>query len=375
MRREAQRLQHIGQYADAVQLQVALINQQGGYAAERAEDMHLLGLYLFQLGDITAARTVLQQVFEFLPEDVDVGKNLAICEMKLGKVEDALTILRSVSTRSPENFEVRDVFAHAAGMKGDRELAREQGTLSLTLKHNAVTKKHRPILNQTKKLTEPQNLGSEYRDKNIISFSLWGTNAKYLDGAVQNARLAKDIYPAWRCRFYIDDSVPMAVVGKLRSHDAQIIEKPQQKKMFDGLFWRFLVADDPGVERFIVRDCDAMINIRERAAVDLWCRSNRRFHAMRDFYTHSELILAGLWGGVNQALPNVGELIETFKTRQQLRTRIVDQVFLREEIWPRVHQDILVHDSQFSFANSESFPVYATLPDGHHVGQDRTIFS
>ncbi len=38
-----------------------------------------------------------------------------------------------------------------------------------------------------------------------------------------------------------------------------------------GMFWRFLVADDPQVDRFIVRDSDSRLNARDAYAVAEWC--------------------------------------------------------------------------------------------------------
>ena len=371
-RRRAQKLQHQGEYADAVQQQVELINEQGGFSAERTEDMHLLGLYLFQLGDIPAACTVLKQVYGYIPEHVDVAKNLAICELKLGHYDAALEILERAARAHPENFELRDVLAHTAGQRGDLRLSAQHGQKSIELKHSAVTKN----FTQTLALTEsPPRLNLANPGENIIAFSLWGQQAKYLDGAIINAKLAPDIYPGWRCRFYLDQSVPRVVVDKLYALGAEIVEMPSASQAFDGLFWRFLVADDERVSRFIVRDCDAVVNIKERAAVDVWCQSSCHFHVMRDFYTHSELILAGMWGGVSGVLPNLARTINDYKASLQLRTRIIDQVFLRERIWPLIHQHTLVHDSQFELPDAQQFPQFARLAEGRHVGQDVTLFS
>ena len=290
----AQRLQHAGNYRKAVDVQIELINEQGGYAPERAEDMHLLGLYLFQLGDIVSARNILEKVREFLNNDVDVAKNLAICELKLGHVSKALGVLEVCVAQHPENFELRDVYAHAAGQSGNLNLAQEQGKIALELKHRAVI-----TSNNDSKLSAPAITQPNPTAKNIqvIAFSLWGAQAKYLDGAVRNAHLMPDIYPNWQCRFYVDESVPTVVLEKLRSLGCEIVMQARARHAFDGLFWRFLVADDPQVARFVVRDCDALVNIRERAAVDEWCQSGKSFHVMRDFYSHTELILAGLWVG------------------------------------------------------------------------------
>ena len=56
---------------------------------------------------------------------------------------------------------------------------------------------------------------------------------------------------------------------------------------------------DPTVKRFIVRDSDARLLPRERAAVDEWIASEKPFHAMRDYPAHTDPIMAGCWGGNN----------------------------------------------------------------------------
>ena len=47
-------------------------------------------------------------------------------------------------------------------------------------------------------------------------------------------------------------------------------------------------------------------------AVDEWLTSGRYFHVMRDWFIHTDLIIAGMWGGVGGALPSlersVGEI-------------------------------------------------------------------
>ena len=50
----------------------------------------------------------------------------------------------------------------------------------------------------------------------VISFSLWGDNTRYTLGALQNASLAKIVYPDWVCRFYVGQSTPRLVVEMLK---------------------------------------------------------------------------------------------------------------------------------------------------------------
>lgn len=70
-----------------------------------------------------------------------------------------------------------------------------------------------------------------------------------------------------------------------------------------GLFWRFLVEDDRDVDIYVCRDADSVPTIRERVAVQDWLNSGQPFHVMRDFLTHSELVLAGLWGRIAAIFP------------------------------------------------------------------------
>ena len=80
-------------------------------------------------------------------------------------------------------------------------------------------------------------------------------------------------------------------------------------------------------------------------------------------------------GGIGGVLPNMAAQIAQFVAGVQLRTRIIDQIFLREKIWPLIHEDVFIHDSQFASPKSREFPKFAVLASNRHVGQDQSIFS
>jgi hypothetical protein len=104
--------------------------------------------------------------------------------------------------------------------------------------------------------------------RNIIAFSLFGANRKYLDGAIRNTVVAAALYPEWTCRFYIDDSVPESVRRILARERAQLRTVNGLPSARLGTFWRFLVADDEEVDRYLIRDCDSCLCLRERVAVE-----------------------------------------------------------------------------------------------------------
>ena len=136
------------------------------------------------------------------------------------------------------------------------------------------------------------------------------------------------------------------------------------------LLWRFAAAADPAVRRFLVRDADSLLSVKERVAVDAWLQSGYRFHAMRDWFTHTDLLLAGLWGGVGGILPPVETLLGHY-TAWRVENDHVDQDLLAETVWPAIRRDVLIHDSVFTGClGSVPFPPFGAMLPGMHIGQN-----
>jgi hypothetical protein len=192
----------------------------------------------------------------------------------------------------------------------------------------------------------------------------------YQRGAIANATVAPYLYPGWRCRFYLDDTVPIDTRSALLNAGAEVMIMARHLRPTDGLFWRFLVTEDPGVARFLIRDCDSVINIRERMAVGEWLNSNRYFHIMRDCASHADLILAGMWGGVAGVLPSLTKLLEGFSYSTLTESRIADQLFLGRIVWPLIKPSCLIHDRLYRVFGARDFPAGAELLAGHHVGEN-----
>ena len=87
----------------------------------------------------------------------------------------------------------------------------------------------------------------------IIAYGLYGGDARYTVGVLRNAQLAPLVYPGWKVRVYLDGSVPAPVVGELERLGAQLVraDDPAMGGGIGGMFWRFLVAADEQVDRFI----------------------------------------------------------------------------------------------------------------------------
>lgn len=190
--------------------------------------------------------------------------------------------------------------------------------------------------------------------KKVISFSLWGNDPKYTIGAIKNAKLTKSIFPNWECWVYCGESVDSKIIDSLEKENAKIIIK-KENGPWTGTFWRFETIADPDVEIFISRDTDSRLSKREFYAVEEWEKSKNLFHVMRDHPAHTVPILAGMWGAKKPILSDINYLIEFFKNSHLWNPseKQLDQIFLKQIIWPRVSYTTMTHDEIFS---SKPFP-------------------
>ena len=204
-------------------------------------------------------------------------------------------------------------------------------------------------------------------EKRVISFGLYGAKEKYTSGAIRNAELAKTYFPGWVCRFYITSDVPDTVVDSLSSLGAEIEKIPTGMGYSSGMFWRFMVASDSTVDRYIIRDVDSRLNARDRLAVEDWIESKYPVHVLRDHVNHCIVMNGGMWGGVKSVLPFMKDRIQEWSSRDEY---MADLHFLEQKIWPDIKHKQLAHDSYCCdrFPNARPFPSKRP-PTYQHVGQ------
>jgi hypothetical protein len=199
----------------------------------------------------------------------------------------------------------------------------------------------------------------------VISFSVFGDVPRYTSGIVENLLLARFVYPGWTCRLYVDDSVPQNCVRQARKMGADVIKMPKQSEPLQGVFWRLLVMDDNAFPRWIIRDIDSRLGYRERRAVDEWIESGRPFHVLRDHPWQCAIIGGGLFGGAAGYLPRMTETI--LKWRGGFYG--ADQDFLSREIYPRIKNQMLLHDSFASNYTDVVRPFPTPYEDLRFVGE------
>jgi hypothetical protein len=200
----------------------------------------------------------------------------------------------------------------------------------------------------------------------VIAFSLYGAEKRYVVGAVRNCEMAKHIYPGWTLRFYVDDTVPAAVIGQLYEAEAELVRVARGHE-HTGMLWRLAVADEPGYARWMVRDADSRLTYRERRAVDAWIDSGAPFHVMRDHPHHRRPIMGCAYGGVRGGIANMAGKIAAWQAATRNAAYACDEAFLEAEVWPLVKDAALVHDT-FGSHDGQVRPFPTAAEFGHFVG-------
>lgn len=354
-----------GQRERAIQLLLADLNAHG--AGKPVRQVLQFVYYLFQLGDYAAAARFLDMQNAQTPGDPQMLLNLAVCLSRSGQAEPAVVRARELLTLQPGDAVALDVLAtclHRLGRLGE---AAEAGTQALVAKDRAA-RRLGPLDWQPPAGTPAQWLAARPERVSVLSFSLWGASPRYLRGALDNALAAPRVYPGWQMRVHADDSVPAELLQALRGLGVEVRLQPAGQTLRQKLCWRFQVADDTAVGRFAVRDIDSVVNPRERAAVADWEASDAWFHVMRDWWSHTDLMLAGMWGGVAGVLPRLAPLLAGYRPAT-METPNIDQWFLRDVVWAYARASCRVHDRCFAMPGSVPWPQAAPQGDGH-VGQD-----
>lgn len=309
--------------------------------------------------DYAEAARCCEIVLAEIPNNLQVKCDYALCLMRLNEYEKSYKTYRRIYQSPQRNTASEtwlDGFTEVCGWLNKMDEVRRYGGESLAQSDERFS--HVPSLALPDAPPTPFDAGRP--ERNIISFSLYGAQPRYCETLVKNVDVARELFPHWVCRVYLDDSVPQHVWTRLRERGAQLVDMSGEKTLFPTL-WRFLVISDDSIDRYIVRDADSLLSEREQAAVNAWLASPYYFHHMRDYFTHTELLLAGLWGGCTGVVPNIDTLMRDFIAQYDGSARFTDQYFLKSVLWSTVKQSLLNHDEMFGFCHAQPWPEHAPV--------------
>lgn len=132
--------------------------------------------------------------------------------------------------------------------------------------------------------------------RRVLSFSVHGAEARFTDGVVANARLARALYPDWRVIVFAAADVPAAALEELASWGAEVRVASSRVVGRQLQLLRLAPLGEVGVSCVCVRDADARLNPREAAAVGEWLASGKAYHAMHEPFHEPDFAYTGLLG-------------------------------------------------------------------------------
>ena len=232
-------------------------------------------------------------------------------------------------------------------------------------------------------------------NKKVISFCLYGTKPLFYLGAELNVQEAIEIYPDYICRFYCSLDVPN--LETLKQLNCEVIVPNLDTPP---VFWRMFACADPSIDVCLQRDCDSIVNHRERVAVQEWLNSGKTLHFMHDCERgHFHKIMAGMWGiRKNSNFDFEQELDKFFAYKKYKKVNpqniesgwgsgsavyFDDQYFLSEILYNAFSNDYIEHGQENPFPNHPPIKyggfvgdrVFASeLLKKHHDGSQKELF-
>ncbi|MCV2401985.1 hypothetical protein OFY17_03700 [Marinomonas sp. C2222] len=289
-----------------------------------------------------------------------------LCLYKLNQLDEAISVSELALAKFKQigqlDVPTLENLTEVYGIHGDVEKSHYYGKKCLQAKDSLAMKGAKSF----QLLEASSSLGK----KQVFSFSLFGASPRYCENAILNVKAVQQIFPDFICRFYIDESVPKQVQSRLVAEKAEVVLVESDFRPLPGTMWRFLALDDEEVAVVICRDADSVVSMREKAIVEEWLSSDFKAHVIRDFPSHCELLLAGLFGIKRGAIsPIKGAMLGFVEAAKN--GRYTDQQFLRHCIWPQIKLTALTHDRCFQFGEhmgTEALPSPASSTD--HIGSN-----
>ena len=178
----------------------------------------------------------------------------------------------------------------------------------------------------------------------IVSFCLWGKDAKYQVGAIRNIEIIQRAKPEWKIAFYIADDVNSTVIGKIQDMaDYVQILPANDESDWSTSFWRFRAVIEHPDSIVFIRDTDSRLTEREFTMMEEFIDSDKKFHIIRDHPNHYSKIMAGLWGTKGNFF-DLNDKMMTFISHTATNQFYSDQHFLNELVYNEVKNEAIIHD-------------------------------
>ncbi len=176
---------------------------------------------------------------------------------------------------------------------------------------------------------------------NIISFSLWGNNSRYIDGAIANQKISALLFPKWKCHWYVGQDVAVDVIDYLVKLGGVVVKKGKSLQT-EGALWRYEASLNNEAERIIFWDADSLLSTRLKKIVEHWILSNKPYMILRDHPIHVSPIMAGLLGVCNSGISIINDIVNDRHLIKHTKYGF-DEIFLGKYCYPKIFLDAYIY--------------------------------
>ena len=185
--------------------------------------------------------------------------------------------------------------------------------------------------------------------KNVISFSLYGSADRYIEGAIKNLEELNRVYPSWEMWFYCSDAV-LPKVNRIEEMGG-VIKQIGDVDRFSCMcmLYRCYPIFHEDVDVCIFRETDSIINLKEKSAVEEWMKGDNIAHSMHDHRSHDAKLMGGMWGIQSSKIDKDAykrifvDIIDSIISKGEPKPKGYDQDFLSKSVYPLVNNSIMTH--------------------------------
>jgi len=181
----------------------------------------------------------------------------------------------------------------------------------------------------------------------VFSFCLYGTNANYYTGLLENYKAIQEWFPDFQMILYKGICDPSWTFPE----GIRVVETGREGAI--NALYRYVPLSTEEIG--FVRDADSRITERDKWCIDEFLKSRFSYHIIRDHRWHRSKIMAGLFGWKKPLavdLPLDTDASYGF-----------DEVILTSHVYPRVVADSLVHTNVYALVREHAERIAIPMKD------------
>lgn len=208
-----------------------------------------------------------------------------------------------------------------------------------------------------------------------FSFCLYGSNEKYLQGFKQNMPLIRKYFPQFGIMLWIRSDSVAQILSKIHEYidNKYLIFEITNSSEICMMRYRIFSINHWYPTEVYSRDADSRLGERDYECIEIFKKSDKLFHIIRDHYWHKSRVMGGTCGIRKKdgfLMPSFYKLFNEWAQTNTVNNYATDEKFLQEVVYPYFKD----RDSIFIQSNIIAYNDEIVCPINHQLNKDGTDF-